>query len=368
MDTLNIITLGIVTFLILRLCVLVYNYLTKPLLTEAPGTSDKLVSILIPARNEEQNIGLLLSDLVNQDYLKTEILVYDDLSEDATATIVEEYANRDSRIRLLRGTRLPEGWLGKNHACYRLAIEARGQYFLFIDADVRLHRSAISSALSYTEKRALHALSVFPTQIMLTRGERALVPLMLWVLLTLLPLRMVEKSRYSSLAAANGQFYLHEAAQYLKFQWHKRYRNHRVEDVAIARALKSEGLRMATLLGNTLVNCRMYKSYTDALQGFSKNFRFFFGNNLVLMYVFILVSTFGWLLPLVSWSWYFSVPFIGVLVLQRCMLAKLTNGNCKQTLLDTPLQQAALIHLALRIGLTSSRGGLQWKGRHLTEY
>lgn len=103
MDTLNIITLGIVTFLILRLCVLVYNYLTKPLLTEAPGTSDKLVSILIPARNEEQNIGLLLSDLVNQDYLKTEILVYDDLSEDATATIVEEYANRDSRIRLLRG-------------------------------------------------------------------------------------------------------------------------------------------------------------------------------------------------------------------------------------------------------------------------
>lgn len=323
------------------------------------------MSVLIPARNEEQNIGNLLSDLLLQDYKKLEILVYDDLSEDGTAAHVEGFTRRDKRIRLIRGINLPEGWLGKNHACHRLAVEARGHYFLFIDADVRLHPNAISAALNFVETHGLQALSLFPTQIMLSSGERALVPLMLWVLLTLLPLRLVEKSRFSSLAAANGQFFLHEAAQYRKYRWHERYRMHRVEDVAIARGLKKEGMRMATLLGNRLVSCRMYTGYNDALQGFSKNFPFFFGNNKALMDVFIFISTFGWIMPTVWWPWFLWLPLWAALVLQRCLLARLTSVPCKQALLDAPAQQAALIHLAFHIAFASSRGGLQWKGRRL---
>jgi len=361
----SIISLLIVFFLLARMGVLVYNFLTRPFLQAASCAEDKLVSVLIPARNEERNIENLLSDLMNQTFSNLEILVYDDLSEDGTAALVEGFTHRDKRIRLIRGANLPEDWLGKNHACHRLAVEARGHYFLFIDADVRLHPNAISSALSFIETHNLQALSIFPTQIMLSPGERALVPLMLWVLLTLLPLRLVEKSRFSSLAAANGQFFLHEAAQYRKYRWHERYRMHRVEDVAIARGLKKEGLRIATLLGNRLVSCRMYTGYIDALQGFSKNFPFFFGNNKVLMDVFIVVSTFGWILPLVRYPWYFGLPLLVALIMQRCLLARLTSVPCKQALLDAPAQQAALIHLAFHIALTSHRGGLFWKGRML---
>ena len=365
MDFLDISTIFVVSFMILRMGVLMFNYLTRPLLPRASCESSKLVSVLIPARNEEDNIGNLLVDLTAQDYPETEILVYDDLSEDRTAHVVEAFMRQHPKIQLLRGKQLPEGWLGKNHACHHLAGKARGHYLLFIDADVRLHRSAISSAVQYLETHKLDALSLFPTQIMHTVGEQSLVPLMDWVLLTLLPLRLVEKSPFPSLAAANGQFFLHRAAQYHKFRWHQKFKAHRVEDVAIARALKKNKLPMATLLGNHWVSCRMYKGYYEALKGFSKNFPFFFGNNQAIRYVFILVSSFGWILPMVSWSWYLWIPLLVALLMQHCLLARLTCQSCHRAILFTPLRQISLLHLAFYIAFTASRRGLEWKGRPL---
>lgn len=365
MDFLNILTSLVVAFFLVRSGVLLYNYLTWPVLPKASCSEEDLVSVLIPARNEEQNIGRLLEDLSDQNYKNLEILVYDDMSEDLTADVVAGYSSRDARIRLLKGKGLPAGWLGKNHACHQLSLEARGRFLLFVDADVRLHPAALASAIGYLKEHNLAALSVFPTQLMQTRGEQSVVPLMLWVLLTLLPLRLVTRSRFSSLAAANGQFFLHRADQYQRFRWHQRFRGHRVEDVAIARALKKEGLRLATLLGNRLVNCRMYEGYSQALQGFAKNFPYFFGNNKGLMYVFILVSTFGWILPVLVWPWMLWVPLLVLLVFQRCILARLTDETCRNALGSMLIQQAALIHLAVYIASLPSRGGLQWKNRKI---
>ncbi|MGC8866063.1 MAG: glycosyltransferase family 2 protein [Bacteroidales bacterium] len=365
MDFLNILTAWVVAFFLVRTGVLVYNYLTWPVLQKSSCTHEELVSVLIPARNEEQNMGWLLEDLFYQDYKNLEILVYDDMSEDRTREVVAKHSARDARIRLLRGETLPQGWLGKNHACHQLSLEARGHFLLFLDADVRLHPAAIASAMSYLKSNQLDALSVFPTQIMKTRGERAVVPLMLWVLLTLLPLPLVTRSRFSSLAAANGQFFLYKAHSYHTYRWHQLFRGHRVEDVAIARALKKQGLRLATLLGNRLINCRMYVGYPQALQGFAKNFPYFFGNNKGLMYVFILVSSFGWILPVIVWPWIVWVPLLLLLVLQRCFLARLTSESCRKTWGDVFIQQAALIHLAFYIATLNSRGGLSWKDRKI---
>lgn len=365
MDFLNILTALVVAFFLIRSGVLLYNYLTWPVLPHSFCSEEDLVSVLIPARNEEQNIGRLLEDLSKQNYKNLEILVYDDMSEDHTAEVVARHSAGDERIRLLKGRALPEGWLGKNHACHQLSLEARGRFLLFVDADVRMHPAALASAICYLKEHNLDALSVFPTQLMLTRGERALVPLMLWVLLTLLPLRLVARSRFSSLAAANGQFFLHKADQYHRYRWHEQFRGHRVEDVAIARALKKQGLRLATLLGNRLVNCRMYEGYTQALQGFAKNFPYFFGNNKGLMYVFILVSTFGWILPVMFWPWMVWAPLLIFMVFQRCLLARLTAETCRKALGNMLIQQAALIHLAVYIATLPSRGGLQWKNRKI---
>lgn len=365
MDFLNILTTLVVAFFLVRSGVLLYNYITWPVLPKSQCSDEDLVSVLIPARNEEQNIGRLLEDLLNQEYKKLEILVYDDMSDDRTAEVVARYLAGDARIRLLKGRALPEGWLGKNHACHQLSLEARGRFFLFVDADVSLHPSALASAIRYLKESNLDALSVFPTQLMLTRGERAVVPLMFWVLLTLLPLRLVARSRFSSLAAANGQFFLHRADHYQRFHWHQRFRRHRVEDVAIARALKKQGLRLATLLGNRLVNCRMYEGYTQALQGFAKNFPYFFGNNKGLMYVFIHVSTFGWILPMMVWPLMVWAPLLIFLVFQRCLLARLITETCRNTLGNMFIQQAALIHLAIFIATLPLRGGLHWKNRKI---
>lgn len=365
MDLLNILTALVVAFFLIRSGVLLYNYLTWPVLPKSSRSEEALVSVLIPARNEEHNIGWLLEDLSNQEYKNLEILVYDDMSDDRTASIVADYSFKDARIRLLKGAQLPEGWLGKNHACHQLSLEARGRFILFVDADVRLHPAALASAICYLKEHNLDALSVFPTQIMQTKGEQAVVPLMLWVLLTLLPLRLVTLSRFSALAAANGQFFLHRADQYHRFRWHQLFRSHRVEDVAIARALKKQGLRLATLLGNRLVNCRMYEGYTQALQGFAKNFPYFFGNNKGLMYVFVIVSTFGWILPVLVWPWMVWAPLLVLLVFQRCFLAHLTAEPCWKAWLNLFIRHAALIHLAYYIATLPLRGGLHWKNREI---
>ncbi|NIN99519.1 MAG: glycosyltransferase, partial [Anaerolineae bacterium] len=93
------------------------------------------VSVLVPARNEARNIRRCLRSLLVQDYPLLEVLVLDDGSTDATADIVTEMAREDRRLRLVRGQPLPQGWMGKNFACYQLARLARGYWLLFTDAD-----------------------------------------------------------------------------------------------------------------------------------------------------------------------------------------------------------------------------------------
>ncbi len=111
----------ILVFTAIQLIVSLANLLTETTLPETLKSHSTLVSVLIPARNEEQNIGSLLEDLVNQDYEHLEIVVYNDQSEDKTAQIVDEYSKRDSRIRMIGSGMLPGGWLGKNFACHSLA-------------------------------------------------------------------------------------------------------------------------------------------------------------------------------------------------------------------------------------------------------
>lgn len=112
----------------------------------------KLVSVLIPARNEADRMGPLLDDLMAQDCGILEILVYDDGSTDGTDRLVRAKMSKDPRIRLMSGSTLPEGWSGKNYACHRLAQEARGRYFLFLDADVRLGPRLIPFAVDYLRR------------------------------------------------------------------------------------------------------------------------------------------------------------------------------------------------------------------------
>lgn len=118
--------------------------------------SDQLVSVLIPARNERIHIEACLESVLASDTkgFRMEVLVLDDRSEDETAALVQAIAERDSRVRLLRGTELPAGWMGKSYACHRLVQEAQGDWFMFVDADVRVKPDAIRQTLLPGARRA----------------------------------------------------------------------------------------------------------------------------------------------------------------------------------------------------------------------
>ena len=192
--------------LALRFLVVVANFLARPFLPVKPFTGDEpLVSVLIPTRNEEKNLPALLNDLKNSDYSNFETIVCNDHSTDGTGDVLAEYQRHFRQLSFFDNDHLPEGWKGKNFACHQLSCRAKGRYLLFLDADVRVSPGFISRAVAYAVEKNLHLLSMFPRQEIKSRGEWLTVPLMNWILLSFLPLRLVRLKWFSSLSAANAE-------------------------------------------------------------------------------------------------------------------------------------------------------------------
>ena len=160
----TIIAYLVIAFTVIQFLISLVNILFETNLPKTQDISTGLVSILIPARNEADNIGILLNDLVNQDYKNIEVLVFNDQSEDKTAEIVTKYTINDSRIRMISSAGLPAGWLGKNFACDSLAEQANGKYMLFLDADVRIGNTPIRRAISFSDRQGTGLISIFPRQ------------------------------------------------------------------------------------------------------------------------------------------------------------------------------------------------------------
>ncbi|MBM3401613.1 MAG: glycosyltransferase family 2 protein, partial [Bacteroidetes bacterium] len=178
-------------FLILRFTVTLFNFISNPKLTKSAKKYNDLVSILIPARNEERNILDLLESIRNQDYTNYEVIILDDHSSDQTYHICSDYADQHKQFKVIRGEVLPVDWLGKNFACWQLAAVSKGRYLIFLDADEIIAEGLINSSIHRMKSNRLSLLSIFTDQLMYTWGERVVVPLMHFLLLNLLPLRLV---------------------------------------------------------------------------------------------------------------------------------------------------------------------------------
>ena len=355
---------AIIVFTMIRLLVAVFNMLTRQWLRPGtPGSGQPLVSVLIPARNEAHQIGRLLEDILAQEHPHWEAIVYNDLSEDDTETVVRHYMEKDQRIRLISGEALPPGWLGKNHGCHQLAAEARGKFLLFLDADVRLGKTALGDALAHREKFRLDLLSVFPRQRMKSFGEKISVPLMNWVLLSLLPLILTRKSSLPSLAAANGQFMLFDAAVYKRHFFHQQFRKKPAEDIAIAREMKKNRLRIHTILGGRQIECRMYPSLTEAMGGFSKNVIDYFGSSFAMAILFTLLTTFGFIPVYLAWG---SVAAAGLLFMTLAIRGITAGVSRQQVIMNiwtAPLQQAIFASTVVLAIYRTIRKTNTWKGR-----
>jgi glycosyltransferase involved in cell wall biosynthesis len=354
----------ILAFLVLRLLIALTNLITGRWLSSGQYSGSRFISILIPARNESENIGKLLDNIISQDYTNYEVIVYDDMSEDDTLDIVKGYSLKDRRIRYIGGRELPEGWLGKNYACHSLSLKARGSYFLFIDADVKIEKGLIGSSLRYFDKERLALLSIFPQQEMVTAGEKLTVPLMNWILVSMLPLILVEHSSRTSLSAANGQFMLFDAGIYRKHRWHENARSHKVEDIEIVKLIKREGYRVITLLSNGLIRCRMYKNLRGGIEGFSKNVIAFFGNSAFLTVLFTIITSFG-IFVLIFTSYLYTAIYLILSVMLRIVISIQSRQNVLTNILLIIPQQIAFVVVVLKALYNKSVKYGIWKGRQI---
>ena len=355
----------ILIFTAIQLIVSLANLLAETTLPETNKSHSCLVSVLIPARNEEQNIGSLLEDLVHQDYKNIEIVVYDDQSEDKTAKLVDEYSKYDSRIRMIGTGTLPEGWLGKNYACHSLAKEAKGSFLLFLDADVRVSGNLIARSISYSEKHDLRLISIFPKQIIESTGERITVPNMNYILLSLLPLALVRRLSYPSLSAANGQFMFFRSEDYNAIKPHEAVRADKVEDISIARMFKRRGLKTACMLGDDTITCRMYRGFSEALKGFSKNVTAFFGNSFTAALIFWIVTTFGILAVAGCGSGIVIAAYIAAYVLTRIFISAASRQNMFFNLLYIIPLQVSMGLFILTAFINRKFRKFEWKGRKI---
>lgn len=363
---LSVVGILILFLTFLRFTVALINMLSRPYLPlrSISGESVPPLSVLIPVRNEEERIGNLLSSLSVLPYSEAEILVYDDGSTDNSAAVIHECATLDKRIRYIKGTGLPQGWTGKNHACHMLASIARGKYLLFLDADVTAGDDLLRRTVSYVLQNDLALLSIFPKQEMKTAGEKIVVPFMFRMLLSLLPLFLIRRCRWSSFSAANGQLMLFRSSDYNKYRFHEKVKDQLAEDIEIMRLLKRSGLRGDTLVGCSEIKCRMYNGYADAVEGFSRNIFSMFGNSMFFFLLFSLAGLFGWII-LLFLPWYFMAIYVFMVISLNIMVAVTSHQRVSESLKWLLPGIAAFYHIAY-LGLkTRGTGYYEWKGRKL---
>ena len=237
-----------------------------------------LVSIIVPARNEEANIERVLRSLAAQQRVR-EILVVDDQSEDRTGEILEGLKAEMPLLRVLHVDSLPDGWLGKNHALYTAAREAAGDWLLFTDADTEHLPGSLAAMLERAEKESADLLSLSPRQITPTWWEKASIPLVYVSLARLYKFEDVSNPR-SPAAAANGQYLLIRRAAYERVGGHEAIRSQVLEDVELAKRVKAAGGRLLFLPGAAWVETRMYSSFGQMWAGWSKNLYLLYGRSL----------------------------------------------------------------------------------------
>lgn len=352
--------------------VAVLNAFTFPRLRRADRIpAAPLVSILVPMRNEAAVIAETVTSLLAQDYPNLEILLLDDQSTDGSAEIALRAAGNDPRLRVLNGSPLPSGWLGKPWACHQLSERARGDLLLFTDADVHWKPEAVSAAVNEALKSRADLLTVWSTQVTVTWSERLVVPLMAFSVLAYLPVLTVHHIPIPAFAAAMGQCLLFRREAYQRIGGHAAIRDQIVDDMAFAYAVKRRGLRLRMADANNLIQTRMYHSWRQVRGGFAKNILAGHGNSIALLTLSALFHNWLFVLP---WIVLFTgdraqVITAALLIALALLIRALTAAVSRQRLLDAlflPLSVLLMTVVAAQSILWHMNGTAQWKGRTLT--
>ena len=235
-----------------------------------PPAEAPLISVCIPARNEERNIRLCVESMLVQDYPNFEIIVLDDRSTDATPEILRQLAARDDVLKITHGSDLPAGWAGKPHALFQASAAARGQWLCFVDADTFLAPEALSSCYAKAIETKADMFTIMTFQILGSFWEKVVMPIVMTALSVGFSPRKVNDPK-SKDAIANGQFILIKRPVYDAIGGHESVKDQIVEDKAIAEQVKRNGYRLIVADGSAVAQTRMYTSLPEMWEGWTKN-------------------------------------------------------------------------------------------------
>lgn len=370
--------LGILLAWLLALVKAIRNYLHPKwvLPASAPKAPKKiLVSVVIPARNEERNIGNCVQSVMEQSHEKLQIIVMNDGSTDGTGEILQELQEKEERLLVLEGEggALPEGWFGKPWALQRAQRHATGEWLLFIDADVVLSPEAIACTVQYAIQQELDMVTGLGELDNRGFWEKVLQPVVGGLILAGNSLTAVNDPNRPERNLANGQFILISRQAYDKIGRHTAVKDNILDDIGLARALVAHNLRYHCLHLDQLFRCRMYTSFAEIWEGWTKNM--FAGlqysiPNVIIAIVFTFAfSILGHVLFLLGIYKLVSVEMMlwgtGIMVL--CQAVRLVMDwrkgmNMLYGLTHAPAN-VLVIGILLHSMIRSVRGTVTWKGR-----
>ncbi len=357
----------IFVFLMMVLGVTVFNILTAPKIDNGPRAREKpFVSVIIPARNEQDKIKICLKSITNQDYPNFEIIVVNDRSTDKTGDIVRQYSQEDKRVTLCRGKPLQQGWTGKNWACFQGTQCAKGDIYIFTDADNFFKSDAVSKTVGWMQKLNLDLISAFPQQICTSVAEKWVVPVVDMLVYSFLPLWLTYYSKFPSLAAANGQWLALTRNAYEKIGGHQAVRTQVVEDVELSRTTKKMQMKILTTAGTRAVMGRMYSNWRQVKDGFTKNAFGLVSYQTVPLFILLGLFFLAFVMPyILIFSPFFKTALLLVfmnLVIRTLLVFKYKHPLSASVVFH-PIGIILYIYIALLSFIQYQKGHIVWKGR-----
>lgn len=363
----------IVGFLGLGLLIALLNFFSIRRLDEFP-TAQHLprVSILVPARNEETNIAACVMSLLAQNYPDFEVLVLDDDSTDQTRVILEGLAQHDPRLKVYTGEPLPIGWLGKHWACHQLSQKATGDLLLFTDADTRHGLYTLRDSVSALLASSTDLITAFPHEEMRTWGECLTVPILGFGIFCFFPVWLAEKFRLPVLSITIGQFMLFRRAAFESIGGYTAVYDQPADDIGLGRLIITNGFRWKLMDATRHVTCRMYSTFSDALNGFTKNIFAVFSNHILLYCIGWFWIAVSFLVPLymlftgLVTSTKIPIGTVVIAILEALLMMTLAYHRLRLPMylvLLYPLSILIFTWIALRSLAYTVLGYRSWKGR-----
>lgn len=329
------------------------------------------VSVLVPMRNESENAAAFF-DAIRDVQGISEILVLDDDSDDDTGQLISQAARHDPRIRVVHNAqrRIPPNWLGKNWALVRLSKEAESDYLAFVDADVRLGKNAVTFAIAVARNGNFDMVSPYPRQTTNTTLSRLIQPLLQWSWMSTVPLALSDQIQHRAMAVGAGQFMVVRRDVYESVGGHAAVANSVIEDVGLARLLRTCGHRTTVANGAHVADCHMYNTDEQLIEGYTKNLAIGLGGTrsamaavagLKLAYV---VPPIAVVVSRGSTRWW-GLAGYGAALASRAIVAQTTSQRMLPDILAHPASISALALLTSRSVQLTRAGKLTWRGRTL---